>query len=700
MVEGIKEGLKGKFDINPNYIKISKAYMLRDFFFANAETYLNSESHINMFMPSVADTTKLAVFRLLYEMQKNGLPEDEIIDRVERLHPANHSLYSSYSPIHATLAYCIKKATGDDMGDSVYRHFAFHMKTEFNDDSGDFESFYLVKYRGKNVIDDLMGEGKLAKVYVNGKTLTANFFSDGIYQRYLRGQYMVYNGRIYRITRIRNGQIELHPALDDCRLPAGYTQIRRYSVDNSVPRTTPVQGRRYEVTWSNLMTGFTVQTFKAPVEVNTLGYYVHSMAGDAFNYLIPTPVEGEQNREIQQEAHRNYSAANILDLKIQCKAGMETDRVIFLLAVAMNEFFKTWFPYSKDCIAVCPVLKHPEAIYADELGKHISRLYPQMTLSQKPEEDETSIELYIIEDSETDLGIVQSLIDNWQEMFDRIFDNLREYFNWQQNYDDKGDDNIHNKYLYFGKDGEPDCFDFETLTKMLNETSRERHVDTADIDDLRISVKNKCSFCGEPIQSVQVNTLADGRIMCSRCDALIVTDEKKLRELYSEAVGYLNAEFGATIFNNIKVRFATAESIRLRMRTGEERVVLGFADPNSRELWVESDAPVTNLSEMLVHELTHFWQFDNIKFEEVELEYIEGQASYVEVQYMRHLGQSSTWADHIEANLAQRDDPCARWEISSYVNYSVRTQLLLATLTATKARIRAMCLSPFFKGNL
>jgi hypothetical protein len=638
---------------------ISKAYMLRDFFFANAENYLHSESSINMFMPSVADTSKLAVFRLLYDMQKNGLSEDDVIDRVERLQPSGRSLRSSDSPIRAALAYCIKKATGSDMGDSVYRHFAFYKKTEFNEDNADFESYYLVKYRGRNVIDDLMGESRLATIHINGKTYTANFFSDGIYQRHLRGQYIVHNGRNYLITNIRNGQIELKASMDESRIPASYTQIRKYSVDNSAPRTSPVQGRSFEVTWNNMLEGFTVQAFKAPVEVKTLGYYVHTMAGDAFNYLIPTPVEGEQNHEMQKEAFRSYSAANILDLTIKCKIGADTDRVTFLLAVAMNEFFKTWFPYSKDCIAVCPVLKNPDVIYADELGKHISRLYPQMTISKKPEFSEASVELYIIEDSKTDLGIVQSLIDNWQEMFDRIFDNLQEYFNWQQTYDDKGDDNIHNKYLYFGKDGEPDCFDFGTLTKMLNETVRERRVDTADIDNLRVAVKNECSFCGEPIQSVQVNTLADGRIMCSRCAAAIVTDEDKLRELYAGAVGYLNSAFSATISDNIKVRFATADSIRLRMRTGEERIVLGFADPNSRELWVETDAPATNLSEVLVHELTHFWQFDNINCETAGLESVEGQSSYVEVQYMHHIGQTS-WADHVETELEQRDDPYGR----------------------------------------
>ena len=197
------------------------------------------------------------------------------------------------------------------------------------------------------------------------------------------------------------------------------------------------------------------------------------------------------------------------------------------------------------------------------------------------------------------------------------------------------------------------------LRKVLSEISDINHKDASGDNGSSVSVKGECSFCGELIRSVRVSSLDDGRMMCHHCEKLIVSDEEKLDELFDAAVAYLASEFGAAISENIKVRFATADSIRLRMRTGEERVVLGFADPNSRELWVESDAPATNLSEVIVHELTHFWQFDNIKTEEVELEYIEGQASYVEVQYLRRLGQGDR-ADKTEAALERRDDPYGR----------------------------------------
>ena len=153
-----------------------------------------------------------------------------------------------------------------------------------------------------------------------------------------------------------------------------------------------------------------------------------------------------------------------------------------MLSVMLNEFFKTWFPYSKDCVVACPVLKVAEDIYSDSIGKEVARVYPQIEFSQGDNDTTSPVEILIIEDSKSDLGIVKMLHDN-QRMIMRIFNNLREYINWQQHYNDKDGDNIDNKYLYFGNDSEPACFDFKTLSTMLNEIHSERRVNAEIVDD-------------------------------------------------------------------------------------------------------------------------------------------------------------------------------------------------------------------------
>ena len=620
---------------------VSKPYMLRDYYFANAEKYTQNELTISMFMPIVTDSFRLSVFKLLYDLEKTGVPENTIVELVSQL--TDLTCAESSQRIEAALKFCLKIAGKKDIADSVYNHFLFYKDTVFDSENDDFETYYLVKFKDKNIINNFVKLNEFAKLQIYDVTHTANFFADGIFQRYLPGQYMIYNGYVYLIKSIdkEKNTLVLVNGPDDCKIPSGYTQIRNYSVNNTSRTELDRQIRNFNKAQGNIVESFALGHFRCPVTVDTSGYYVHEMTGEHFKQSGITTVNSANTRK--------YDAASVLSLKITGDFNADTDKAAFLMAVVMNEFFKTWFPYSHSCIAVCPVLKNPEAVY----NNYIHQLYPQMTLSQNPENIGNYIELYIIEDSKTDLGIVQSLMSNWQDMFRRIFENFREYLNWQQTYDGETNENISNNYLYFGNDSEPQCFDFKTLTRIINEISGERYSGTVSAGESQISVKGHCSFCGTALQVVQYDALDDGRIMCARCASLIVTDMARLETLFRDAVMYLYNEFNVEIAEDITVRFATAESIRKRMKTGDRREVLGFADPNNRELWVESDSPATNLSEIIIHELTHFWQFDNIVCNNQE--YMEGHSSFVEIQYLRYL-KENTWADRREGLLEQRGD--------------------------------------------
>lgn len=287
---------------------------------------------------------------------------------------------------------------------------------------------------------------------------------------------MVYSGRSYRIQSIENGQIQL--ALGNSRNPVGYTQIRRYSVEPALGSSS-VNSRHFEAPLCNLVEGFTVQSGKTTVQVETLGCYEHCVSGKPFSVKKPFPID--INMKALEQARRSYNSASVLELSIRFTKAVASDKISFLLAVLMNEFSSTWFPYSKDCIAVCPVLNDPAVIEGDEVGKHLFKFYPQIKERQPCKDPEKQIRLLIIEDSMTDLGIVKSLTDNWREMFDRVFDNLREYLHWQQTYINKESDNFDNKFLYFGTENEPDCFDFKTLMETLNELVQQSDHEVAEL---------------------------------------------------------------------------------------------------------------------------------------------------------------------------------------------------------------------------
>jgi hypothetical protein len=78
------------------------------------------------------------------------------------------------------------------------------------------------------------------------------------------------------------------------------------------------------------------------------------------------------------------------------------------------------------------------------------------------------------------------------------------------------------------------------------------------------------------------------------------------------------------------------------------------ADDNIKVL-IENGSPRTHTLSTLAHELTHVWQFDNLKFHEYKLEEMEGFASWVEIDLLTKIGETR-YANKLKENLLQRQD--------------------------------------------
>lgn len=630
---------------------VSKNYMLRDYFLANVKRYIDDESGINMFMPNVEDCIRISVYRILFEMSESGLAEDIIISRVSEL-------TMGIEDITDALQFCLKIALEEELKVSVYNYFSFKEKSEFDNEEGKYLKKYYVYLRNIKIIDKLLKHSKPVKFEIRGYKYTTKLSADRIFQNHLKGQILIYNGNSYQIEKIDqdNAVIHLKNGPENIDVPTGYNQIREYCLDNSNSQIVKTIKYNFDSVWDEvaMIESYIISQLRVPLTVKTTGYYIIEKTGDPINFM-----ESQRwiylDDEEQKSVKREYKAANALSIKFKGKYITDKDKATFLLAVILSEFMKTMFPYSYNCIAVCPVLNDPETITNDEFGKGIYSIYPQLNYAEKKENND-GIEILFIEDSMSDVGVVKMMIQNRNEIFETIFRNIKDYLKWLNEYKEEGDLNIRKNYLYFGKESFPECFDVEMLTKLFNEINLPQRVLPPE-DKSNITSKGLCSFCGSEIVASEYVKLSDGRMMCDRCRKLIVREEKELGKLFDEAVDYLNKEFNVSISDNIKVRFATAKSIRMRMNKGEEREVLGFASSYDRELWVETNSPAINLSHVIAHELTHFWQFDNISCKDKD--YIEGHASYVEIQYLRYLKQEA-WADYWEDGLNRRDDEYGR----------------------------------------
>ena len=85
--------------------------------------------------------------------------------------------------------------------------------------------------------------------------------------------------------------------------------------------------------------------------------------------------------------------------------------------------------------------------------------------------------------------------------------------------------------------------------------------------------------------------------------------------------------------------------------------VIGLAQKLAKTIWVETLSPEEFILSTLVHELTHFWQFENIRMD--DLTAVEGHASYLEVQFLK-AERFDYLARRTHNEFLQRDDEYGR----------------------------------------
>lgn len=470
---------------------LSKADMLHDYILAtSSDCQTGKEDNINMFLPSVLENTKLAFLHLLYVLNKNGLREHEILAEVNKL---EQTVDQPILEVEVALKICYERATHEKLTgqQNLYHLFTFEKIPWFDSINGTFEEdSYTVRFVDNNFVNQLQVIHKPAILKFLLQEDLAPFPANGILQRHLPMQYFAWKGRSYLIQDVKNGVVFLSETnRENIEIPK-YSQIRKYLVNNStLGNESPnvelkMHTLSFEGITSPLCNSLSITKSNLSVNVQTLGFFEWNPTEGPpeFSDKQRVKIIGENNAFWQEKLLREYDAATVLRIKLCTNLEADTDKVAFLLSVMMNEFFKAWFPFSHSCIAVCPVLKNPEVLFEDPYGALISKLYPKMELTIAPSQEGKDIELFIIEDSEIDLGTLRSLFDSYNEMFDIIFKNLNSYLDWQQTFIKNDDAAVSNRYLYFGCDHEPDCFDFASLRNLLNGICNTSHTRSNEIE--------------------------------------------------------------------------------------------------------------------------------------------------------------------------------------------------------------------------
>jgi len=344
--------------------------------------------------------------------------------------------------------------------------------------------------------------------------------------------------------------------------------------------------------------------------------------------------------------------------------------------ILLYEFMPVLFPYRYQYIQILS-----DNSIQKEVREKIPWIFPEHNVSI-PADDR--IELYIIEDSFSDLGILKAIQNHLEYIFKHLYDllmwldenaecHLSDYLEYV-----KGDDFYAEKlrFLRYGLKPDEMPWNISMLRQFIKENAF-FNTDTLDENHRRRclevskNIKVACDYCGEYFSLNEVEVMEDGLHRCKSCaeDAVDTLEqaeelEQLARELYREV---LNIDFDK---ENItyKFHFVTATELHRAFNKPfyvtnryDERKAVGLAtDRKIDEIWIEKFRKREKTMATIIHELMHIIQyqkFNYFKIKQKEPLLVEGMAIWAENYLLRH-SQDPAFQAYAEQNDAYwQQDP-------------------------------------------
>ena len=366
---------------------IAPQYLLRDYMNDNAEIFIHDPKAIPSFAPDFARTPRNVVLELIMRMVISPVRSEEVRTQLELLFgeveniPAFLSeqirLYFIPDGVNEDLSHLIKmKQIG------IYNEVTMEeeLHTELYIDDQRFIDTYL---------SDLHNAGYVAEDEQDMHFLGANLLGQ-ICQMYLPGQFITIAGKYYEVIRINQEKgVVLRRAADHIHGRISYRQIRAYALRKSDEEAKTVVHDGIEVTSAAMN-----------MTVDTSGFLEmhghHDMVNARKVLLDDVP-------------RRSYVRKTVLSLKLPKISGP----VRVTLCMLLNEIFRTVYPDN------CEYLSASTALTQEEQEQLEGIVHP-LSGDIDPES------IYILEDSQLDLGLIISIERN----LERILEIVCDYLDW------------------------------------------------------------------------------------------------------------------------------------------------------------------------------------------------------------------------------------------------------------------------------
>ena len=366
---------------------ISENYLLRDYMFENARTFIADPKAVPTIVADYARTERNTILKLLMRMTGEQVGEEEIADALMVSGISFESPIDTFKELikkHCSIdevnlrVYFKEVLLGDGIRTETKKYYAIEDETETAEFARGLKNAYYIA-------EDEEGE----KYYIGAKLY------GHVFQSLIPGQFLTFAGKYYEVQSITpHSGVVVRRAADHINGRKYYRQMR-HIVLSSWKDDTNVGGQR---------TLGDIRLYKGycQVDIHTDGYLEMSSYNDL-----------KTSRPIHVSGIPDRSYRNKLVMKIIFPGASE--KIRYTICLLLNEIFRTIYPDAWPYI--CAVTQ-----FQDGTGVPEHLQYAMYTL----ESDAADNGIYIVEDSEIDLGLTASAERN----LERYLEIISEVLTW------------------------------------------------------------------------------------------------------------------------------------------------------------------------------------------------------------------------------------------------------------------------------
>lgn len=422
---------------------VSSPYLLRDYIVANMDFFIANVEAIGNIFPVPKSNIKLSVYRLINQLCYGNVAEETLLREIKN-QDTDIKIDTFENDQVRFVTEALQDLTKRAFGTNIFYTSYLTSQRISKEKSMESKRYYKLLDSVKNELPE--------RLFKNITFIDSEQFAKvlkripvfELYQNYLEGQYVSFNGKYYLVDKIDydNGIVELTYSSNNASVR--YRQCRQISnvVHRGISKELPVLKVRDSILKKSILC--------ADIEVNTDGYY-------EFNNAISFAPGGFGYKKVdvkKKGLRRNYKSTNVLAVNISSKSissmsSKDKFKLSFTLSVLLNEMFETLFSNIKQYIIVRNVVPD-NSNWAEFENEEIVNLYRPIVDAGV----EDGINIYITEDTELEKGITDTIVNIFDNIIMRL---LFDYLFWLLK---EKDDNRVEKWF------ESDSGDFINVEKM------------------------------------------------------------------------------------------------------------------------------------------------------------------------------------------------------------------------------------------